>query len=106
MAGAADEPDRGLPADADRMANGRQILVRVVVDQLDHDRRDGLVYLRVDGVSHGADRQFLTCVPITSSLGSCGPPPGPQRADAGFVDQLTDAHRASIKAVSVDMCAG
>jgi len=39
-----------------------KILQRVVLDKLDHDRLDGLVYIGVDEVCHGADRQFLTCV--------------------------------------------
>jgi transposase len=37
-----------------------KILTRVVADNLDSARLDGLIYIGVDEVSRGADRQFLT----------------------------------------------
>jgi hypothetical protein len=39
-----------------------KIIERVVADQLDEDRLDGLVMLGVDEISYQADHRFLTCV--------------------------------------------
>ena len=87
-----------------------KILVRVVADKLDHGRLDGLVLIGVDEVSHGADRQFLTCVAdhqkpriVWAAPGRNAATPRPCR---GFFDQLTPEQKASIKAVSIDMSAG
>lgn len=39
-----------------------KIVTRVVGDRLDEHRLDGLEWLGVDEISHGADHRFLTCV--------------------------------------------
>jgi transposase len=84
-----------------------KILERVVADKLDHDRLDGLVHIGVDEVSHGAQRQFLTCVADHVDPRIVWAAPG-RNADTlrGFFDQLTDEQKQSIKAVSIDMSAG
>ena len=84
-----------------------KILERVVADKLDHDRLDGLVFIGVDEVSHGADRQFLTCVAdhVKPRIVWAAPGRNAQTLQ-GFFDQLTDEQKASIKAVSIDMSAG
>jgi transposase len=84
-----------------------KILERVVADKLDHHRLDGLVYIGVDEVSHGADRQFLTCVADHQKPRIVWAAPGRNAQTLqGFFAQLTDAQKASIKAVSIDMSAG
>ena len=84
-----------------------KIIERVVSDKLDHDRLDGLVYIGVDEVSHGADRQFLTCVADHQKPRIVWAAPGRNAASLqAFFDQLTDAQKASIRAVSIDMSAG
>jgi transposase len=84
-----------------------KILARVVADKLDRGRLDGLVMIGVDEVSYGADRRFLTCVADHQRGGVVWAAPGRNAATLqGFFDQLTDAQRASIKAVSIDMSAG
>src|SRR5512140_1740122 len=83
------------------------ILARVVADKLDRGRLDGLVMIGVDEVSYGADRRFLTCVADPQTGGVVWAAPGRNAQTLqGFFDQLTDAQRASIKAVSIDMSAG
>ena len=83
------------------------ILARVVADKLDHGRLDALVFIGVDEVSHGADRQFLTCVAdhVKPRIVWAAPGRNAQTLQ-GFFDQLTDEQKASIKAVSIDMSAG
>jgi transposase len=84
-----------------------KILERVVADKLDHGRLDGLVYIGVDEVSHGADRQFLTCVADHQKPRIVWAAPGRNAQTLqGFFDQLSDEQKASIKAVSIDMSAG
>ena len=62
VAGAADEPDAGHPADADRRETVGNILQRVVAEKLPAGGLDGLELIGVDEVSYGADHRFLTCV--------------------------------------------
>ena len=84
-----------------------KILERVVADKLDAGRLDGLVYIGVDEVSRGADRQFLTSVVDHQKPRIVWAAPGRNAHTLqGFFDQLTDAQKASIKAVSIDMSAG
>ena len=84
-----------------------KILERVVADKLDHDRLDGLVFIGVDEVSRGADREFLTCVADHQKPRIVWAAPGRNAQTLqGFFDQLTDEQKASIKAVSIDMSAG
>jgi transposase len=84
-----------------------KILARVVADKLDHERLDGLVQIGVDEVSHGADRQFLTCVADHQRPRIVWAAPGRNALTLqAFFDQLTDQQKASIKAVSIDMSAG
>jgi transposase len=84
-----------------------KILERVVADKLDHDRLDGLVYIGVDEVSHGSDRQFLTCVADHLKPRIVWAAPGRNAQTLqGFFAQLTDEQKRSIKAVSIDMSAG
>jgi transposase len=84
-----------------------KILARAVGDKLDHDRLDGLVFIGVDEVSHGADRQFLTCVADHHKPRIVWAAPGRNAQTLqGFFDQLTAEQKASIKAVSIDMSAG
>jgi transposase len=84
-----------------------KILERVVADKLDHGRLDGLVYIGVDEVSHGSDRQFLTCVADHQKPRIVWAAPGRNAASLqAFFDGLTDEQKASIKAVSIDMSAG
>jgi transposase len=84
-----------------------KILERVVADKLDHERLDGLVFIGVDEVSHGSDRQFLTCVADHQKPRIVWAAPGRNAQTLqGFFEQLTDEQKASIKAVSIDMSAG
>jgi transposase len=84
-----------------------KILARVVADTLDCGRLDALVMIGVDEVSHGAGHKFLTCVADHTSGGVVWAAPG-RNADTlqAFFDELTDAQKASIRAVSIDMSAG
>ena len=89
------------------MADGRQLLARVVADKLDHGRLDGLVFIGVDEVSRGAERRFLTCVAdhLTPRIVWAAPGRNAQTLQ-GFFDQLSAEQKASIRAVSIDMSAG
>jgi transposase len=83
------------------------ILARVVADELDRHRLDGLVMIGVDEVSYGADRRFLTCVADHTSGGVVWAAPGRNAQTLqGFFDELTDQQKNSITAVSIDMSAG
>ncbi|MEO8898584.1 MAG: ISL3 family transposase [Candidatus Dormibacter sp.] len=83
------------------------VLARVVADKLDRTRLDGLVMIGVDEVSHGAGHKFLTCVADHASGGVVWAAPGRNAATLqGFFDELSDAQKASITAVSIDMSAG
>ncbi len=84
-----------------------KIVARVVADTLDGARLDGLVHIGVDEVSHGADHKFLTCVADHAKPRIVWAAEGRNAASLqAFFDQLTDAQKASIKAVSIDMSAG
>ena len=84
-----------------------KILERVVADRLDHDRLDGFVYIGVDEVSHGADRQFWTCVADHLKPRIVWAAPGRNAQTLqDFFAQLTDEQKRSIQAVSIDMSAG
>jgi transposase len=83
------------------------ILERVVVDKLDGGRLDGLVLIGVDEVSRGADHKFLTCVADHETGAIVWAAEGRSAASLqAFFEQLTDAQKASIKAVSIDISAG
>jgi transposase len=84
-----------------------KILERVVADKLDQGRLDGLVFIGVDEVSHGSDRQFLTCVADHLKPRIVWAASGRNAATLqGFFSSLSDEQKASIKAVSIDMSAG
>jgi transposase len=84
-----------------------KILARVVADKLDRGRLDGLVQIGVDEISHGAGRQFLTCVADHASGGVVWAAPGRNAQTLqGFFNALTAEQKRSIKAVSIDMSAG
>jgi transposase len=84
-----------------------KILERVVADELDRGRLDGLSLLGVDEVSYGADHKFLTCVADHQTGGIVWAAPGRSSVSLqAFFDGLTDGQKASIKAVSIDMSAG
>jgi len=107
VAGAADEPDAGNAADADRLGDGRHILQRVVADKLDRGRLDGLQFIGVDEVSYGADHKFLTCVADHDQGSIVWAAEGRNAASLqAFFDGLTSEQKASIRAVSIDMSAG
>ena len=84
-----------------------RILTRVVADKLDRGRLDGLVMIGVDEVSYASEHRFLTCVADHASGGVVWAAPGRNaKTLQGFFDELTNAQRASIQAVSIDMSAG
>jgi transposase len=84
-----------------------KILERVVADKLDQGRLDGLVWIGVDEVSHGADHKFLTCVADHLKERIVSAAPGRNAATLqGFFNSLSDEQKASITAVSIDMSAG
>jgi transposase len=84
-----------------------KILARVVAGKLDRGRLDGLVMIGVHEVSHGAGHRFLTCVADHASGGVVWAAPGRNAQTLqGFFAELTDAQKASIRAVSIDMSAG
>ena len=83
------------------------ILERVVAEQLDPGRLDGLEFIGVDEVSYGADHKFLTCVADHQTGGIVSAASGRNAASLqAFFDGLTDEQKASIKAISIDMSAG
>ncbi|MFZ0383237.1 MAG: ISL3 family transposase [Solirubrobacteraceae bacterium] len=83
------------------------ILERVVAEQLDPGRLDGLEFIGVDEVSYGADHKFLTCVADHQTGGIVWAASGRNAASLqAFFDGLTDEQKASIKAISIDMSAG
>jgi len=84
-----------------------KILERVVAEKLDRGRLDGLELIGVDEVSYGADHKFLTCVADHATGGIVWAAEGRNAASLkAFFGGLTDAQKASIKAVSIDMSAG
>jgi len=83
------------------------ILERVVQDELDRGRLDGLRFIGVDEVSYGADHKFLTCVADHDEGAIVWATEGRNAASLqAFFDGLTPEQKASIKAVSIDMSAG
>ena len=83
------------------------ILERVVAEQLDPGRLDGLEFIGVDEVCYGADHKFLTCVADHQTGGIVWAASGRNAASLqAFFDGLTDEQKASIKAISIDMSAG
>ncbi|HEY1778301.1 MAG TPA: ISL3 family transposase [Solirubrobacteraceae bacterium] len=84
-----------------------KILARVVADKLDRGRLDGLVQIGVDEVSYASEHRFLTCVANHQTGGVVWATPGRNAQTLqGFFDELSDAQKASIQAVSIDMSAG
>jgi transposase len=84
-----------------------KIITRVVAEKLPAGRLDGLRLIGVDEVNYGADHQFLTCVANHQSGAIVWATEGRNAASLqAFFDGLTDAQKASIKAVSIDMSAG
>ena len=84
-----------------------KILERVVAEKLDRSQLDGLELIGVDEVSYGADHKFLTCVADHATGGIVWAAEGRNAASLkAFFGGLTDAQKASIKAVSIDMSAG
>ena len=83
------------------------IVARVVTERLPADRLDGLELIGVDEVSYGADHKFVTCVANHETGGIVWAAKGRNAASLqAFFDGLTDAQKASIRAVSIDMSAG
>ena len=83
------------------------IVTRVVAEKLPDGRLDGLELIGVDEVSYGADHKFLTCVADHATGGIVWAAEGRNAASLkAFFGGLTDAQKASIKAVSIDMSAG
>ena len=84
-----------------------KILTRVVAEKLPAGRLDGLELIGVDEVSYGADHKFLTCVANHQTGGIVWATEGRNSASLqAFFDGLSDAQKASIRAVSIDMSAG
>src|SRR5207247_8697644 len=70
-------------------------------------RLDGLELIGVDEVSYGADHKFLTGVADHATGGIVWAAEGRNAASLkAFFGGLTDAQKASIKAVSIDMSDG
>jgi transposase len=83
------------------------IVARVVAEKLPAGRLDGLELIGVDEVSYGADHRFLTSVVNHQNGAIVWATEGRNAASLqAFFDQLTDAQKASIRAVSIDMSAG
>lgn len=83
-----------------------RIVERVVADQLDERRLDGLVAIGVDEVSYRRGQRYLTSV-VDHRAGAivwCAPGRNAQTLQA-FFDELGD-RRHSIRAVSIDMSGG
>ncbi len=84
-----------------------KIIARVVAEKLPCGRLDELELLGADEVSYGADHKFLTCVANHETGSIVWATEGRNAASLqAFFDQLTDAQKASIRAVSIDMSAG
>ena len=89
LAGAADEPDAGHAADADRLGDGREHPRAGRRREARRRRLDGLELIGVDEVNYGADHKFLTCVANHERRGRVGDG-GPQRRQLASV--LRRAH--------------
>jgi transposase len=80
-----------------------RIVERVVADQLDQDRLQGLVCIGVDEISYRRHHRYLTTVADHNSGAIVWCAPGRNSATLqGFFDQLGDRCE-SIRAVSIDM---
>jgi transposase len=83
-----------------------RIVERVVADQLDERRLDGLIAIGVDEISYRRGQRYLTSV-VDHHAGAivwCAPGRNAQTLQA-FFDELGD-RRHSIRAVSIDMSGG
>jgi transposase len=82
------------------------IVARVVADELDERRLDGLVAIGVDEISYRKGQRYLTCVADHASGAIIWARPGRNAATLrAFFTELGDRKR-SIRAVSIDMSAG
>ena len=80
-----------------------RIVERVMADHLDQARLNGLVAIGVDEISYRRGQRYLTCVADHASGTIVWCAPGRNSATLqDFFDQLGD-HKASIRAVSIDM---
>ncbi len=83
-----------------------RIVERVVSDQLDERRLQGLVAIGVDEISYRKGQRYLTCVADHRAGTVIWARPGRDAATLhAFFDELAD-RKATIKAVSIDMSAG
>jgi len=84
-----------------------KIIARVVAEKLPAGRLDALALIGVDEVSYGADHKFPTSVVDHQRARIVWATEGRNSASLKmFFDGLTEAQKASIKAVSIDMSAG
>src|SRR3954469_11153369 len=80
-----------------------RIVARVMADQLDERRLDGLVAIGVDEISYRRGQRYLTCVADHASGAIVWCAPGRNSATLqAFFAELGE-RRASIRAVSIDM---
>jgi len=83
-----------------------RIVARVVADQLDERRLDGLVAIGCDEISYRKGQRYLTCVADHQRGAIIWAKPGRNAATLqAFFDELGERTQ-SIKAVSIDMSAG
>jgi transposase len=83
-----------------------QIVARVVADRLDADRLAGLVMIGCDEISYRRGQRYLTQVCDHTTGAIVWAKPGRNaRTLQDFFDELGD-HKASIRAVSIDMNGG
>jgi transposase len=83
-----------------------RIVARVVADQLDETRLDGLVAIGCDEISYRKGQRYLTCVADHATGRIIWARPGRNAATLqAFFDRLGE-RRSSIRAVSIDMSAG
>jgi len=103
VAGAADGVRADRTAAARRLHTIGPIIARVVADELDQDRLEGLVCVGVDEISYRRHHRYLTTVAEHKSGAIVGCAPGRNSATLqGFFDELGDRGE-SIRAVSIDM---
>jgi len=80
-----------------------RIVARVMADELDERRLDGLVAIGVDEISYRRGQRYLTCVADhhSGTIGWCAP----GRNSATLQDFFTELgdRKASIRAVSIDI---
>ena len=83
-----------------------RIVERVVADQLDERRLEGLVQIGCDEISYRKGQRYLTCVADHATGAIIWARPGRNTETLqAFFDELGD-RRDSIRAVSIDMSAG